>query len=121
MKKLLLLLCLCSSAHAGTDVALFKDPNRNLNILEHSFFYKTKYLDFYGFNEFYRNEDLGFPQNKNVWFGKTWFMHNISDKWSIGFEIEHGRNNAGMFTTNQPFQQDKVFVLPKVGVKYKLH
>lgn len=121
MKKLLLLLCLCSSAHAGTDVAVFNDPNRNLNILEQSFFYKTKYFDFYGFNEFYKNENLGFPQHKNVWFGKTWVMHNVSETWSVGLEIEHGRNNAGMYTTHQSFQQDKVFVLPKVGVKYKLH
>lgn len=120
MKKLLPLLLFSANAYAGTDIALFHDPNRQLNILEMSYFYKTKYFDFYGFNEFYRNDTLGFPQNKDVWFGKTWLMHNASDKWSFGFEIEHGRNNAGMYTTNQPFQQDKIFVLPKVGIKYKL-
>jgi len=39
---------------------------------------------------------------------------------SVGLEIEHGVNNAGMFTTSRKFEQDRLFVLPKIGVKINL-
>jgi hypothetical protein len=122
MKKLLLALAFSSSAHAGSDVAVYFDPNRNLNIFEVSHFHKvTDKIDIYGFNEVYKNNNLGFPQEKIVWFGKTWAMYNLNKDLSIGLEIEHGVNNAGMFTTSRPFQQDRFFLLPKVGIKYKLY
>ena len=120
MKKLLIGLVFCSTAQAGTDFSVFYDPNRKLNIAEISYFYKVNGLDVYGFNEFYNNGDLGFPKNKNVLFGKTWIMKNVSEKWAIGLEIEHGVNNAGMYTRNQPFETNKAFVLPKIGFRVKL-
>jgi hypothetical protein len=122
MKKLLLALAFSSSAHADANVAVYFDPNRNLNIFEVSHFHKLNdKVDIYGFNEVYKNNNLGFPQEKVVWFGKTWAMYNINKDLSVGFEIEHGINNAGMFTTSRPFQQDRFFLLPKIGVKYKLY
>jgi hypothetical protein len=120
MKKFLTLLLLSTPAFGGTEIAAFYDPNRQLGILEHSFFYKSRHVDVYGFNEFYRNDSRGFPRNENVWFGKTWVMHNVSSRWSVGLEIEHGRNNAGMYAVSRPFTPDKMFVLPKVGFKLKL-
>jgi hypothetical protein len=120
MKKLLVALAFCSTAQAGTDFSVFHDPNRKLNIAEISYFYKVKGFDVYGFNEFYNNGDLGFPKDKNVLFGKTWVMKDVSERWAVGLEIEHGINNAGMYTRDRPFEADKTFILPKIGFRVKL-
>ena len=112
----------CSSAYAGsTDLSVYYDPNRNLNIFELSHYHRpTEKIEIYGFLESYKNSSLGFPQEKQVVFGKTWIMHSVTDRVSVGLEIEHGINNAGMFTTSRKFEQDRLFVLPKIGVKISL-
>ena len=122
VKKTILALMFCSSAHAGsTDLSVYYDPNRSLNIFELSHYHRpTEKIEIYGFLESYKNSSLGFPQEKQVVFGKTWIMHSVTDRVSVGLEIEHGINNAGMFTTNKKFEQDRLFVLPKIGVKISL-
>jgi hypothetical protein len=122
MKKLALALMCCSSAYAGsTDLSVYYDPNRSLNIYELSHYHRpTEKIEVYGFLETYKNSSLAFPQDKQVLFGKTWIMHSVSDRVSVGLEIEHGINNAGMFTTSRKFEQDKLFILPKIGIKINL-
>ena len=121
MKKLILSLLLSSSAYAQTDLSVYYDPNRRLNIFELSHYHRpTDKLEVYGFLESYKNSSLGFPQDKQVLFGKTWIMHSVTNGVSVGLEIEHGINNAGMFTTSKKFEQDRLFILPKIGVKINL-
>jgi hypothetical protein len=122
MKKFALALMFCSSAYAGsTDLSIYYDPNRSLNIYELSHYHRpTEKIEVYGFLETYKNSSLAFPQDKQVLFGKTWIMHSVSDRVSVGLEIEHGINNAGMYTTNRKFEQDKLFILPKIGIKINL-
>jgi hypothetical protein len=121
MKKLIFLLFFSSSAYADTDLSIFFDPNRNLNIVELSHYHKpSEKTEVYGFLESYKNSGLGFPQEKVVIFGKTWAMYNVTKKFSVGVEVEHGVNNAGMFSTSRKFEQDKLFLLPKIGIKINL-
>jgi len=122
MKKFALALMFCSSAYAGsTDLSVYYDPNRSLNIYELSHYHRpTEKIEVYGFLETYKNSSLAFPQDKQVLFGKTWIMHSVSDRVSVGLEIEHGINNAGMYTISRKFEQDKLFILPKIGIKINL-
>jgi len=121
MKKLIFLLLFSSSAYADTDLSIFFDPNRNLNIVELSHFHKpSEKIEIYGFLESYKNSGLGFPQEKVVVFGKTRAMYNVTKKFSVGVEVEHGVNNAGMFSTSRKFEQDRLFLLPKIGIKINL-
>jgi hypothetical protein len=122
MKKFALALMFCSSAYAGsTDLSVYYDPNRSLNIYELSHYHRpTEKIEVYGFLETYKNSSLAFPQDKQVLFGKTWIMHSVSDRVSVGLEIEHGINNAGMYTTSRKFEQEKLFILPKIGIKINL-
>lgn len=123
MKKLAMALVLFSStAFAGNTVSLFYDTERRLTIAEHNWYHQfDQNWSAYGFNEFYRNPEQGFPAVKPVWFGKTWIMREVAKDISIGVELEHGYNNAGMYSRTRPFEIDKPRVIPKVGFSWKLN
>ena len=117
-----LLFCVFSSvAVASTTIGAFYDPERAIWIFEHSWFYPIgdKWKAF-GFNEFYREPTSGFPQNSNVWFGKTWITRDVGHGLSLGVELEHGYNNGGMWTRSDPFRPSKLIVIPKIGIQWKI-
>jgi len=123
MKRLVFTLALLSStAQAGNSVGLFYDTERQLMIAEHNWFHKINdHWSAYGFNEAYRNPEQGFPAERNVLFGKSWIMREVAKDVSVGVEIEHGYNNAGMYSRSRPFEQDKFRAIPKVGFSWKLN
>lgn len=102
-------------------LSAFYDIERRLTIVEQNWFVPLgDKWSAYGFNELYREPAQGFPPNSNVWFGKTWVMREVTPTVKVGLEIEHGYNNAGMWTRERPFQQDQFRFLPKVGVSWKV-
>lgn len=106
----------------STTLGAFYDPERAIWIFEHSWFYPIgdKWKAF-GFNEFYHEPASGFPQNSNVWFGKTWIMREYDHGLSVGVELEHGYNNGGMWTRGEPFRPSRVILIPKIGVQWKIN
>lgn len=115
------LLLAASAARADQTLGAFYDPARQLPIFEHNWFKDVGGgWRAFGFNEFYHEPNQGFPPNSNVLFGKTWLMRSLSRDVSVGAELEHGYNNAGMWTSGHPFKQDQFRVIPKFGVQIRL-
>lgn len=118
----MVILLFSTSAMADNTIGGFYDAERRLWIGEHNWFVPLGGAwKAFGFNEIYRLPAEGFPSEKNVWFGKTWIMREVSPSLSIGVEIEHGYNNAGMFKRSDPFKQDQFRVIPKIGLQWKLN
>jgi hypothetical protein len=115
-----LMLLASFSAKAEFSLAAFYDPNRQTGIFEHNWF-KPLNDKWYaaGFNEFYYLPEEGFPQESWVWFGKTWIGYKVTGDVSLMLELEHGYNNAGMYSVSKPFKADEFRVLPKIGVGIK--
>ncbi len=124
MKKVaavMVCLCITGSSLAEVSVGSFYDIERRLVILEHNWFSKLNdQWSVYGFNEAYRNPQEGFPPGKNVLFGKSWLMRDVGSGLSIGIELEHGYNNAGMYSRSRAFAPDTFRVLPKLGISVRL-
>lgn len=110
-----------SVAMADLSLGAFYDPLRGLTIAEANWYSRLgSSWSAYGFVEAYRTPEQGFPPEKNVFFGKTWLMYDLTKKVSVGMEIEHGYNNAGMYSRSRPFQPDEFRVIPKFGASIKL-
>jgi hypothetical protein len=123
MKKTIAVFLLSTGiAQAGNTVGVFYDTERQLMIAEHNWFHKINdHWSAYGFNEAYRTPEQGFPAERSVFFGKSWVMREVAKDVSVGVEIEHGYNNAGMYSRSRPFEQDKFRAIPKIGVSWKLN
>ncbi len=123
MKKLaaaLSMIILAPLARADATVGAFYDVDRRLAIAELNWFQKQGQWSAFGFLEAYRLPAEGFPPNSDVLFGKTWVMRDVTKSLSLGMEIEHGYNNAGMWTRARPFEQDQFRVIPKFGAQWRL-
>lgn len=124
MKRLVAVSLLCIApvlARADATLGAFYDPERRLTIGELNWFSKQGQWAAFGFLEAYRNPTEGFPPESNVLFGKTWVMREVTKSLSLGVELEHGYNNAGMWTRNKPFEQDQFRVIPKFGASFRLN
>lgn len=123
MSRLIAVLLFLVSTRAGADmtVGAFYDVERRIAILEQTWFVPIggKWSAF-GFNEFYREPQQGYPAESNVWFGKSWVMRDITPSLKAGIEVEHGYNNAGMWTRNRPFEPNQARFLPKFGVQWRI-
>ena len=113
-------LVLCAPAKADITVGAFYDTQRQLPIAEANWYFRDSKFAAYGFLEAYQNPQQGYPPDKNVAFGKTWFMYDLSKEFAVGVELEYGYNNAGMYSRSRPFQPDQFRLIPKIGVSIKV-
>lgn len=121
MKKFLAALAFLPLPSMADSVGVFYDPMRQLGIAEFNWFHANdKGWRFYGFTEAYKLPAKGYPADSTVIFGKAWLTKEVAPKVHFGVEIEYGRNNAGMWTRNDPFQANEWRAIPKVGVSVDL-
>ncbi len=116
MKRLLLVAALAATPVMADTAGVFYDPMRRLSIAEYNWFEPMGAWKTYGFIEAYRLPAEGFPSNSTVVFGKAWLMRDVAKNVSVGMELEFGRNNAGMWTQERPFQPNQWRAIPKLGV-----
>lgn len=76
-----------------------------------------------GFVDVWKNPNepsLAYPANKWVVQSKHWASYSISRFLSLSVEANIMYNLADAWSYGSPFQQDVVYVFPKIGMQYKL-
>lgn len=76
-----------------------------------------------GFVEAWWNTDLGLPQEKVTLFSKNWVSYALTSRLSTSVELEFLYNRPGVaikFPQEITFQEEKVYVIPKIGFAYRV-
>lgn len=76
-----------------------------------------------GFVEAWWNTDLGLPQKKVTVFSKNWVSYSVTPRLSTSVEVEFLYNRPGVaikFPQEITFQEEKVYVIPKIGFAYRV-
>ena len=76
-----------------------------------------------GFVEAWWNTDIGFPDEKVTVFSKNWVSYSLTDRLSTSVEVEFLYNRPGVaikFPREITFQEEKAYVIPKIGFSYRL-
>jgi hypothetical protein len=115
----------------STSLAQFGGISAHWDIFKQTpivtFIYQQPIGDFFlnGFVDFYPTPnvpDLVFPANKSLVFSKHWLAYPITKNLSFSTEIQVMYNVPDAWGRSPRFQfrQDKLYVMPKIGVMYRL-
>lgn len=88
--------------------------------LTYVWYYLWRKLEISGFVDVWSTSEDAYPSKKIVILSEPQFWLKVTPAISIGGEVEISRNFSGAWSKNRSFNQDKLFVLPTLGLKWLL-